>query len=171
MITTDDEAFAEHCRVIRQHGMRRRYYHDELGFNFRMTDIHAAIGLAQIQKLERFNAARRANAEYLNQHLKGVRVPCEPEGYAHVYHQYTVRVPSGERDALRAHLQNNGIGSEVYYPVPVHQQAFYTDLGYSVALPVAEQAAQEVLSLPIHPALTRADLDAICAAVNAFMEA
>jgi len=168
MITTDDEAFAEHCKVIRQHGMRRRYYHDELGFNFRMTDIHAAIGLAQLKKLELFNATRRANAAYLSANLKGVVTPIEPAGCEHVYHQYTVRVPNGQRDALRAHLQNQGIGSEVYYPLPVHRQAFYKELGYAVTLPIAEQAAQEVLSLPIHPALTRADLDTIVNAVNAF---
>lgn len=170
MITTDDEKIAEHCRVIRQHGMRRRYYHDELGFNFRMTDVHAAIGLVQLRKLEMFNDIRRAHASYLSEHLKGVTTPFEPEGCHHVYHQYTVRVPDGKRDTLRAHLQENGIGSEVYYPVPVHQQAFYVnEMGYHLSLPEAERAAQEVLSLPVHPALTLADLDSIISAVNTFM--
>ncbi|MCI0556725.1 MAG: DegT/DnrJ/EryC1/StrS family aminotransferase [Anaerolineae bacterium] len=170
MITTDNEEIAEHCRVIRQHGMRRRYYHDELGFNFRMTDVHAAIGLAQIRKLEMFNSIRRANATYLSGHLKGVVTPFEPEGCQHVYHQYTVRVPDGKRDALRAYLRENGIDSEVYYPVPVHQQAFYAhELGVNISLPESERAAREVLSLPVHPALTRADLDSIISAVNTFM--
>lgn len=169
MITTNDPAIDESCRVIRQHGMRRRYYHDELGFNFRMTDVHAAIGLAQLQKLERFNQARRSNAQFLSRHLQGVIVPCEPEGYEHVYHQYTVRVPGGKRDALRTHLQERGVGSEVYYPVPVHKQSFYMgELGYDVSLPQAEKAALEVLSLPVHPALTQADLETIVAAVNEF---
>ena len=170
MITTDDPQIAEECRVIRQHGMRRRYYHDELGFNFRMTDVHAAIGLEQLKKLEGFNRARRQNAHYLSAHLKGVSVPCEPDGYQHVYHQYTLRVPDGRRDALRAYLQENGVGSEVYYPVPVHQQSFYVkDLGYHVSMPEAERAALEVLSLPVHPALSQADLETIVARVNEFM--
>jgi dTDP-4-amino-4,6-dideoxygalactose transaminase len=87
-----------------------------------------------------------------------------------VFHQYTVRVPGGKRDALRAYLQEKGIGSEVYYPVPIHQQTFYVrDLGYKQSLPETERAAQEVLSLPIHPALSSTDLEAIVATVNDFM--
>jgi dTDP-4-amino-4,6-dideoxygalactose transaminase len=182
MITTDDEALAEKCRAIRQHGMRRRYHHDELGYNFRMTDVHAAIGLAQLAKLEGFNRARQANAAYLSRYLRGVIVPHVPEGSEHVFHQYTVRVPgkpgeqpnaarSARRDGLRAHLLESGVSSEVYYPVPVHQQALYTEeLGYAQSFPHAERAACEVLSLPVHPALTQADLAAIVAAVNAFEE-
>ena len=170
MITTDDDTINEKCRVIRQHGMRRRYYHDELGFNFRMTDVHAAIGLEQLKKLEGRNEQRRANAEFLSEHLQGVMVPYVPAGCAHVYHQYTVRVPDGKRDALRAYLQENGVGSEIYYPVPVHQQIFYTEeLGYKITLPEAEQAALEVLSLPVHPALSQADLETIVSTVNKFM--
>jgi dTDP-4-amino-4,6-dideoxygalactose transaminase len=170
MITTDDSGLDEKCRVIRQHGMRRRYYHDELGFNFRMTDVHAAIGLEQLKKLEKNNEKRRMNAHYLSQRLRGVIVPCEPEGYRHVYHQFTVRVPDGRRDALRAHLQENGVGSEVYYPVPVHKQSFYIqELGYNQVLPEAERASAEVLSLPVHPALSSADLETIVTQVNRFM--
>ena len=170
MITTDNDTVAEKCRVIRQHGMRRRYYHDELGFNFRMTDVHAAIGLAQISKLERFNATRRENAAFLSANLKGVVVPHAPAGYEHVYHQYTVRVPGGKRDALRTYLQEHGVGSEVYYPVPVHKQVFYTgELGYNQSLPESEKAAHEVLSLPVHPALSKEDLATIVSAVNTFM--
>jgi perosamine synthetase len=171
MITTNDEQLAENCRVIRQHGMRRRYYHDELGFNFRMTDIQAAIGLEQLKKLERFNKARQANAQYLSAHLKGVVVPYIPEGYVHVFHQYTIRVPDGKREALAAHLNARGVGNNVYYPVPVHQQTYYTqNLGYSLSLPEAEQASQEVLSLPVHPALSHADLETIVGAVNEFFD-
>ncbi len=172
MVTTNDSRIAENCQVIRQHGMRRRYYHDELGFNFRMTDIHAAIGLAQLQKLERFNAQRRANAQFLSANLRGVTVPYVPEGYTHVFHQYTIRVGGGRRDALLEHLKANGIGTGVYYPVPIHQQTYYTQaLGYNQVLPEAEKAAQEVLSLPIHPALSQDDLNTIVNTINAFMEA
>jgi dTDP-4-amino-4,6-dideoxygalactose transaminase len=169
MITTNDATLAETCRVIRQHGMRRRYYHDELGFNFRMTDVHAAIGLEQLKKLESRNKQRGDNARFLSAHLEGVIVPVEEDGYTHVYHQYTVRVPGGKREALRNFLQESGIGSEIYYPVPVHKQTYYTeDLGYDLSLPEAERAAMEVLSLPVHPALSQSDLELIVARVNSF---
>ena len=171
MITTDDPVIDEKCRVIRQHGMRKRYYHDELGYNFRMTDIHAAIGLAQLKKLEKFNSQRQANAKFLSENLKNVIVPLVPEGQTHVFHQYTIRVSDGKRDALRAHLQGHGVGSEVYYPVPVHQQSFYvSDLGYKDSLPETERAALEVLSLPVHPGLSSVDLETIVSTVNEFME-
>lgn len=170
MITTDDAKIAESCRVIRQHGMRRRYYHDELGFNFRMTDVHAAIGLAQLHKLEQFNRTRQENAKYLSEHLRGVFVPVIPEGYEHVFHQYTIRVPGGQRDALLAYLGECGVGTGVYYPVPIHQQTYYVnELGYRQSLPESEKAAQEVLSLPVHPALTPAELSTIVQVVNEFM--
>ena len=169
MITTDDDAIAEKCRVLRQHGMRRRYYHDELGFNFRMTDVHAAIGLEQLKKLQFRNDQRIVNARILSDYLKHVVVPCLPEGCVHVYHQYTIRVQGGKRDALRAYLQEKGIGSEVYYPVPVHKQSFYIEeLGYRDTFPQAERAAQEVLSLPVHPALSKVDLQTIIDGVNGF---
>jgi dTDP-4-amino-4,6-dideoxygalactose transaminase len=171
MITTNDPVIDEKCRVIRQHGMRRRYYHDELGYNFRMTDIHAAIGLAQLMKLDKFNTVRRANAKYLSEHLKGVIPPVVPEGREHVFHQYTIRVPDGRREALQNYLKEHGVGSEVYYPVPVHQQSFYVgDLGYKVSLPVTEQLTKEVLSLPVHPGLSQDDLKTIVNTVNEFME-
>jgi perosamine synthetase len=171
MITTDDAAIDELCRVLRQHGMRVRYYHDMLGYNFRMTDLHAAIGLAQLQKLAKFNVQRQANAKFLSDNLKGVRTPFVPEGQTHVFHQYTVRVPDGRRDALRTYLNENGVGSEVYYPVPIHKQTFYlNDLGYNDSLPETEHATTEVLSLPVHPALTPSDLETIVGAVNDFME-
>jgi len=172
MITTNEPAIDEACRVIRNHGMRVRYYHDELGYNFRMTDVHAAIGLAQIGKLEKFNARRQQNAAFYNQNLKGVITPYIPEGYGHVYHQYTVRVPDGKRDALREYLKRMEIGSEVYYPVPIYRQKFYVnELGYHMELPETEKAAAEVLSLPVHPALTQSDLEAVVSAVNTFMGA
>jgi perosamine synthetase len=169
MITTDNDMIAEKCKVIRQHGMRRRYYHDELGFNFRMTDIHAASGLAQVKKLDEFNQARIANAQYLTAKLCGVIPPLAPAGYKHVYHQYTVRVPNGRRDALLDHLTKHQIGTGVFYPVPVHQQTFYTEqLGYHLHLPAAEQAAGEALSLPVHPSLSEQDLETIVKTVNEF---
>lgn len=170
MITTNAAEIAERCRVIRQHGMRRRYYHDELGFNYRMTDVHAAIGLAQLEKLERFNQARRAHAAYYNAHLQGVTLPVEPEGYEHVYHQYTVRVTGGGRDPLAAHLREAGIGTGIYYPVPIHQQTYYREqLGFDQRLPETERAAAEVLSLPVHPALRPGDLERVVEGVRGWV--
>lgn len=166
MITTNNAELAEKCRVIRQHGMRRRYYHDEMGYNFRMTDVHAAIGLAQLAKLERFNDARRANAAYLSGQLSGVAVPYVPDECVPVFHQYTIRVAADRRDEIVEGLKARGIGSMIYYPVPVHQQRPYEDLGYHQSLAQAECAAQEVLSLPVHPGLDTRDLEAIVSAVN-----
>ena len=166
MVTTSDEEIAEQCRVIRQHGMRRRYYHDEMGFNFRMTDVHAAIGLAQLQKLERFNEVRIANSRFLSEHLVRVTTPTVPEGCRHVFHQYTIRVGDGRREQVQEGLKEKGIGTGVYYPLPVHRQRVYEKRGYGGAFPEAELAAQEVLSLPVHAGLSSADLETIVAAVN-----
>ena len=175
MITTNDDQTAENAQVIRQHGMRRRYYHDELGFNFRMTDIHAAIGYEQLKKLSKFNRKRRANAAYFSEHLEhldGIVPPVVPGGYEHVFHQYTIRILNGNRDAAVEYLRKNGVGSGVYYPVPIHKQTYYVnELGYNQTLPEAEKAANEVLSLPVHPALSEIDLETIVSVVNAFVEA
>jgi dTDP-4-amino-4,6-dideoxygalactose transaminase len=169
MITTNDEHFDTECRIVRQHGMRTRYFHDDLGFNFRMTDVHAAIGLEQLKKLPEFNAARQRNAEFFAEHMSRVVLPQVIDGAEHVYHQFTVRVPNGGRDTLLEHLKDNEIGCGVYYPVPVHQQNYYTkQLGYEQSLPVTEKVAQEVLSLPVHPALSPADLEQVVDAVNQF---
>ncbi len=169
MVTTNDPEIAQLSREIHHHGMGKQYYHHRLGFNFHMTDVHAAIGLEQLKKLDRFNAARAANAKYYDEHLQGVVTPFVPEGYRHIYHQYTIRVPDGKRDALRAYLKEHEIGSGVYYPLPIHKQPYYQELGYDLTLPEAEQAAQEVLSLPVHPALSQEDLETVVAAINTFM--
>ncbi len=166
MVTTDDPEIAERVKLLRAHGSRVRYYHDLLGFNFRMTDLHAAIGLAQLHKLEAFNQQRQANAMYLNQHLKKVITPVEPEGYRHVWHQYTIRVTHMDRDAAADRLKEAGIGTGIFYPVPVYRQKLYLDRGYDQSLPVTEEVSRQVISLPVHPALTQADLEAIVAAVE-----
>ena len=171
MITTNDDDVMEKCRVIRNHGMRRRYYHDELGYNFRMTDVHAAIGNAQLAKLDTFNTRRKENADYYNNHLKGVSTPFVPEGYKHVYHQYTIRVPDGKRDDLRTYLKENNIGCEIYYPVPIHKQDFYIErFGDDKTCSEADFAATEVLSIPVHPSLSREDLEMVASSINRFME-
>lgn len=162
MVTTDDEAIAERARLLRNHGMRQRYYHEELGYNFRMTDLQAAIGLVQLRKLPEFNAARIRHASVLSERLADVvTVPQVPPGRQHVFHQYTVRIIH-DRDGVMAKLNAAGVGTGVFYPLPVHQQASYRALGYaSQHFPVAERLSREVLSLPVHPALTPADLETI----------
>ncbi|HIP95901.1 MAG TPA: DegT/DnrJ/EryC1/StrS family aminotransferase [Anaerolineae bacterium] len=165
MITTDDDGVAERARLIRSHGMRRRYYHESLGYNFRMTEIHAAIGLAQLPKLESFNQRRIANARYFSARLQNVITPQIPAGYRHVFHQYTIRVP-GNRNALAEGLRQRGIATGIYYPLPIHQQTLYLQIGYDGHFPVAEQMSREVLSLPVHPALTPEERDIIVQTVN-----
>ena len=169
MLTTNDDALAEEARILRNHGMRRRYYHDELGYNLRMTDVHAAIGYAQLQKLPKFNEARRKNAAYFDANLKGVTTPFVPENCEHIYHQYTIRVPDGKRDALREFMKENEIGSEIYYPLPIHQQGFYKEMMGELSFPVSEKAAEEVLSIPVHPSLTQEDRELIVGKINEFM--
>jgi perosamine synthetase len=178
IVTTNDDELANRVRLIRSHGQRERYYHEMIGYNFRMTEIQAAIGLVQLGKLEQFNMTRRAHAAYLTARLRGVVVPAETPGCKHVYHQYTIRVPDlptprperevecRGRDALARHLREHGIGTMIYYPVPVHKQVAYQRLGYQDHLPLAEQASREVLSLPVHPALTQEELDKIVEGVN-----
>ena len=169
MVTTGDAKVAEKVGVLRQHGAGRRYHHDLLGYNFRMTDIAAAIGRAQLAKLDRFNQRRRRNASVLDEALAGIDgvvTPTERRGYHHVYHQYTVRV-AGDRDRFQAVLSDLGVGSAIHYEVPVHRQPLYRDLGYGdVSMPEAERAAAQVVSLPVHPALTDGDLDRIVEAVR-----
>ncbi|MCD4671117.1 MAG: DegT/DnrJ/EryC1/StrS family aminotransferase [Anaerolineaceae bacterium] len=172
MITADDDQIDELCRVIRNHGMRRRYYHDMLGYNFRMSDIHAAIGLVQLGRLAGYNQSRQAHAAFLDANLKGVVTPSVPEGLEHVYHQYTIRIPDGKRDALAAYLNEQGIGTMIYYPVPIHKQTFYQEeYGYDQHLPETEKAADEVLSLPVHPLVTDDEMAHIVKSVNHFMGA
>jgi len=166
IITTDDDEVARMGRIIRNHGQERRYYHEYLGLNWRMTDLAAAIGLAQLQHLEGWNEARIANAASLASLLRGVETPRVREGDRHVFHQFTIRVTKG-RDDLQKALEAAGVGSAIHYPIPIHQQPIMRQLGYGdVSLPVAEAAAQAVLSLPVHPSLGSEDLEYIAATVN-----
>ena len=166
MITTNDAEIAERARLLRDHGSRQRYQHEVLGYNLRMSELHAALGLAQLPKLEGWNAQRRANAAYLTEGLAGVEgvvTPSVRDGATHVFHQYTVRIR--DRDVTVEHLARRGIGVGVYYPTPIHQQPFYRRLGFDDRLAQAEAASREVLSLPVHPALTETGLDRIVEAV------
>src|SRR5438093_641402 len=168
MITTSDDALAETCRMLRAHGMQRRYHHEMLGYNFRMTDLHAAVGLAQIERLDALTAQRRANADHLSAHIESVITPRAPAGYAHAWHQYTIRINGGRsRDEAVQQLNAAGVGTGIFYPIPAHRQQHIVQMGLGdVSMPVAEQLAREVISLPVHPLLSQADLDTIVSAVN-----
>ena len=166
MITTNDDEIAENCRMLRNHGMKRRYYHDMLGYNFRMSDLHAAIGLAQLNRLDEFTAKRQANAAYLNTHITGkVLTPSVKPFYEHVWHQYTIRVQN-DRDGVVSQLNANGVGTGIFYPIPAHKHEYMQEIVGDVALPVAERIATEVISLPVHPQLTPTDLKKIADEVN-----
>lgn len=170
VITTHDAELAARARLLRSHGMPRRYYHELLGYNFRLSDIHAAIGLAQMDHLAEWTERRIANATLLASLLANLPIGCQATfaDVRHVYHQFTVRIPEG-RDEVAAYLRQREIGHEIYYPTPIHQQPLYRDLGYTDVLPATEQAAREVLSLPIHPSITAADLHVVADAVHEAM--
>ncbi|MBN2488632.1 MAG: DegT/DnrJ/EryC1/StrS family aminotransferase [Methanosarcinaceae archaeon] len=172
MITTNDKEIADRARMIRSHGSRQRYLHEMIGYNFRMTDISAAIGLVQLGKLGEFTSMRQRNAGILSnglRNIKGITVPVIRNGCNHVFHQYTIR--TGGRDELVSFLNKNGIGTGIYYPVPIHKQPLYRELGYNDNLPVCEEAAGEALSLPVHPAVSKEDLNMIIETIKKGVEA
>lgn len=165
MLTTADPAVADRARLLREHGMRIRYQHEVVGYNFRMTDIHASIGLAQLPKLPAYNARRRAIAARYDGELQGVITPRVQPGVTHVYHQYTIRV--NRRDEFVELLKERGVGTGIYYPIPVHRQKPFLELGYGdQRFPVSERLAGEVVSIPVHPSLTDAEVATVIAAVN-----
>jgi dTDP-4-amino-4,6-dideoxygalactose transaminase len=166
MVTTSDAALADRVRLMREHGSRVRYHHEIVGYNFRMTDIHASIGLAQLAKLPANNARRREIAGRYDRELRGVITPTARPGVTHVYHQYTIRV--NRRDEFVEALREQGVGSGVYYPIPVHRQRPFVELGYGdQQFPVAERLCLEVVSIPVHPSLADDEVDRVIAAVNA----
>ena len=166
--TTDDDEVARRLRLFRNHGMERRYYHDELGTNHKPTDLAAAIGLAQLTRLDERTATRRRNAAYLTEHLDGYLTPVVPEGRDHVWHQYTMRFP-GERQQVVEGLTGRGVGTLIYYPVPIHRQAYlqrYLPGAAALDLPVTSRLSEEVLAIPVHPKLSAEDLVTIVRAVR-----
>jgi dTDP-4-amino-4,6-dideoxygalactose transaminase len=170
MISTADASTARTLRLLRNQGMETRYANEIVGANMRMTDVAAAIGRVQLAKLPGWTAQRQANAAFLDAGITTLATPKLADGAEHVYHQYTVRV-TGDRDSVQAQLSAKGIGNAVYYPTPIHRLKPYLEQGASANrswdLPETERAAAEVLSLPVHPSLTPAELDRIVAAVNA----
>ncbi|HJH25881.1 MAG TPA: aminotransferase DegT [Methanophagales archaeon] len=176
MITTDSEEIASVCRMLRNHGESQKYYHTRIGYNYRMTDIQAAIGTTQLKKLDKFNEMRINNAEYFDNHIKvpGLELPHRKDGVKHVYHQYAVTIEEDRgfcisRGGFMKYLKNKGIGCAIHYPLPIHEQPLYRRMGYTdenVQCPVATALSKKILSLPVHPALTKEDLLYITETIN-----
>lgn len=170
MVTCKSEQLARNVRVLRNQGMERQYENEVIGFNARMTDIHAAIGRVQLTKVAGWTEQRQQNASKLThelQGLAGVQTPLVAEEATHVYHQYTIRVDAAERDRIRdVLLKEHKIGTGVYYPIPNHRLPSLAHFAPELELPETERAAREVLSLPVHPSLTDRDLERIVAGVT-----
>lgn len=168
MVSTPSEEVARMVKVLRNQGMEIRYQNEVVGFNTRMTDIHAAIGREQLKKLAGWTKQRQQNAAFLNANLEGVIVPPTAAGMEHVFHQYTIKVVDTDRDAFSAELTKRGVGNGVYYPTPIHRLPSFQ---LKLDLPSTERVAQQVLSLPVHPALKKRDLETIVKVVNAIAKA
>ncbi|MEM7815640.1 MAG: DegT/DnrJ/EryC1/StrS family aminotransferase [Candidatus Aenigmatarchaeota archaeon] len=170
MITTGSKEIAEKASIIRNQGQTSQYRHEIISYNFRMTDIQAAIGIEQLKKIEELNRKRIDNARFLTDSLssvEGIEVPFVSKNVKHVFHQYTIRVLNGKRDYLLEYLNKNGIGARVYYPEPVYLQPAYIKMGFRKGLcPEAERASREVVSLPVHPALTEKELEEVVKGVK-----
>jgi len=175
MLVCEDEGFASKLRLIASHGMQPRYYHKVVGINSRLDTIQAAILGVKIKHLDHYSRARSAHAARYKELFQAsqlheiVELPRKSPKATHVWNQYGIRVPHGRRDALKAHLQNQGIGCEVYYPVPLHMQECFSDLGYSLGcLPNTESAAREILHLPVYPELTAGEQESVVEAIESF---
>jgi dTDP-4-amino-4,6-dideoxygalactose transaminase len=181
MVTTNSAELAERARMLRQHGMRRRYHHDEIGWNARMDGFQAAILMVKLKYIDEWNQARHTIARRYHALFhaaglaeagpypdKGIVLPHEVPGSKHVWHQYVIR--TRRRDALRDFLTERKIGSEIFYPVPLHLQEALKGLGYSEgSFPEAERAAREVLALPIFPELRKDEQETVVAALADFL--
>jgi dTDP-4-amino-4,6-dideoxygalactose transaminase len=166
MVTTATDELARQVKLLRNQGMERQYENEVIGFNARMTDLHAAIGRVQLTKVDAWTKTRQENAAFLDANLRGVVVPPVADGAVHVYHQYTIRVPE-DRDGFVAALKNeHNVGAGVYYPIPNHRLPSLAHFAPGLDLPETERAAREVASLPVHPSLSRDDLERIVVAVN-----
>ncbi|MEK9726809.1 MAG: DegT/DnrJ/EryC1/StrS family aminotransferase [Candidatus Margulisiibacteriota bacterium] len=167
IVTTNDDEMAEKIRLFRTHGAKERYFHDFVGGNFRLDPLQAAVLCVKLPHLNRQHEGRRKNAEIYNNNLKNVTLPIEKEGNWMIYNQYTIRV--NEREKLMAHLNHYNIGNAIYYPLPLHLQKCFEYLNYKAGdLPVSEQVAKEVLSLPVYSELNKDQLNYVIDKINQF---
>ncbi len=175
LLTTSDPALAERLSALRVHGARRKYVHEWVGINSRLDALQAAVLRVKLRHLDDWSEARRRNAEYYRQRLAALELPVIAPSQApyvtrHVWNQFVIRAP--ERDRLQEHLRRRGVGTEIYYPIPLHLQPCFAYLGYRAGeFPVSEQLAREALALPIYPELSQAELDRVCEAIREFYHA
>jgi dTDP-4-amino-4,6-dideoxygalactose transaminase len=163
MAATNDPEIARTIKLLRNQGMEKRYANEIVGFNNRMTDIHAAIGRVQLNKLNGWTIARQKNAAFLNANLRNVITPLVINKAVHVWHQYTIRILDQNRDNFSEQLKKRGVGSGVYYPTPIHKLPSFSQ---ATDLPATNRVSQQCLSLPVHPSLTQRDLEKIVQSVN-----
>jgi dTDP-4-amino-4,6-dideoxygalactose transaminase len=175
MLTTDDVELAEKARILRNHGMRPKYYYRFVGLNSRLDELQAAVLRVKLPRLEEWQTARARNAALYTTYigeaglLEFVTPPVVLPERRHVFHQYVIRVREGRRDALADHLRAAGVGVEVYYPVPLHTQDCFRSLGYSEGdFPESERAANEVLALPVYPELRTEMIEAVVEKIREF---
>jgi perosamine synthetase len=171
MVTTSDKSFNERLRLLINHGQSEKYLHTRIGYNYRLTDVAAAIGVVQLKKLEKFNMRRRKNAEYFDTHIsvKGLITPVVAQGMHHVYHQYVVNLTDEfpmKRADFMEYLKVKGIGTAVHYPIPIHNQPVYARANEPDSCPISTSLATSVLSIPVHPLLDQKELAYICDAIN-----
>ncbi len=174
IVLTSDSETARRCRMIINHGMERRYYHDDIGYNYRMTNMAAAIGRCQLKKLDGWNEKRRANAALYLEALAGetgVTLPGCPDKAFHVYHQYTIKAPADKRGGLIQKLEERGVGYGVFYPLSIPEQACYGGKYENAQTPVTDAVKKEVLSIPVHPGLTAEDAAQVAKAIREYCEA
>jgi dTDP-4-amino-4,6-dideoxygalactose transaminase len=164
MLTTNDERLADRIALLRVHGMRPRYYHQVVGINSRLDSLQAAVLNVKMPHLERWTQMRIDNADRYSAMFQAenihtnIDLPIARTSGRHVWNQYVIRISGGHRDALRNHLKNSNVGTEIYYPVPLHRQACFANLGYEPgSLPETEKAASETLALPIFPEITESE--------------
>ena len=165
MIVFKDKDSARLARLYRNQGMEKRYQNEIVGFNLRMTDIHAAIGRTQLKHLLKWNKKRQDNAMTLSSQLQNVITPVIPSGFSHVFHQYTIRVPKN-RDTFSDKLSKAGVGNSIYYPTQVHKLPSFNN---SLSLPQTQLATESVLSLPVHPSLSKQELRRVANTVNSLI--
>jgi dTDP-3-amino-3,4,6-trideoxy-alpha-D-glucose transaminase len=168
IVTTNDSELAARLRLLRDHGRVSKYEHDVVGYTARLDNLQAAVLRVQAEKLDEWNARRREVARWYRELLPpGVSQNDDPHDES-VYHLFVIRVP--RRDELRAHLEARGIATAIHYPIPVHLQPAYRQLGYSVGdFPITERLTREIVSLPMHPFLTRADAEHVASAISEFL--
>ena len=168
MISCASDEFARICKLLRNQGMEKKYENEVVGFNTRMTDIHAAIGRVQLSKVEKWTEIRQRNAMFLNQNLSGVVTPYLIPDATHVYHQYTIRVVGHNRDKFAEEMTKRGVGNGVYYPIPVHQLPSF-NLRFD--LPNTTSVSKEVISIPVHPSLSQEELETVVEVINSIANA